>query len=180
MEAPGPRPGHRQGRHRSTPGCRGRRNASECRPRQQRPAQAKAGLGVIARVVHEIGLSEDPGRLSDIALRVLHGRHPAGRSRQPGTGFIWTSDFAVEADRAVLAAMSARLEELGARRVERIGGPGDAGHSVWADPEGNVFCAPGPSSRASPSSPEADDFGDRKACPSVKDLRRAGLSSRAR
>lgn len=48
-----------------------------------------------------------------------------------------------ETDRVVLAAMSARLEELGARRVERIGGPGDAGHWVWADPEGNVFCAPG-------------------------------------
>ena len=36
-----------------------------------------------------------------------------------------------------------RLERLGARRVERIVAEGQPVHWVWADPEGNVFCAPG-------------------------------------
>ncbi|WP_020575185.1 VOC family protein [Actinopolymorpha alba] len=37
----------------------------------------------------------------------------------------------------------ARLEQLGAHRVERIVAEGQPIHWVWADPEGNVFCAPG-------------------------------------
>lgn len=50
---------------------------------------------------------------------------------------------AAETDAATLAAFADHLEKLGARRVERIGGPNQPGHWVWADPEGNVFCAPG-------------------------------------
>lgn len=38
----------------------------------------------------------------------------------------------------------ARLERLGARRIDKIVAEGQAVHWVWADPEGNVFCAPGP------------------------------------
>lgn len=36
-----------------------------------------------------------------------------------------------------------RLERLGARRVERIVAENQPVHWVWADPEDNVFCAPG-------------------------------------
>ncbi|GAB3419087.1 VOC family protein [Flindersiella endophytica] len=45
--------------------------------------------------------------------------------------------------REQLEAVTARLERLGARRVERIDAPGQPVHWVMADPEGNVFCAPG-------------------------------------
>ncbi len=40
-------------------------------------------------------------------------------------------------------AFMARLEQLGAQRVERVDAPGQDVHWIWADPEGNVFCAPG-------------------------------------
>lgn len=40
-------------------------------------------------------------------------------------------------------AFMERLEQIGARRVERVDAPGQDVHWVWADPEGNVFCAPG-------------------------------------
>lgn len=36
-----------------------------------------------------------------------------------------------------------RLEQLGARRIERVDAAGQPTHWIWADPEGNVFCAPG-------------------------------------
>ncbi|MGI8868018.1 MAG: VOC family protein [Mycobacteriales bacterium] len=36
-----------------------------------------------------------------------------------------------------------RLEQLGARRIEKIDVADQPVHWVWADPEGNVFCAPG-------------------------------------
>lgn len=49
----------------------------------------------------------------------------------------------LESDHAALGALAERLERLGARRIERIGAPEQSGHWVWADPEGNVFCAPG-------------------------------------
>lgn len=42
-----------------------------------------------------------------------------------------------------LRAFESRLEQLGARRVERIDVPGEDVHRIWADPDGNVFCAPG-------------------------------------
>lgn len=42
----------------------------------------------------------------------------------------------------VEAEMS-RLEQLGARRVEKVIAEGQPFHWIWADPEGNVFCAPG-------------------------------------
>lgn len=42
-----------------------------------------------------------------------------------------------------LEAEVARLEQLGAQRVERIDAEGQSVHWVWADPEGNVFCGPG-------------------------------------
>jgi hypothetical protein len=40
------------------------------------------------------------------------------------------------------ATLTAQLEQLGARRVERIEAPGQPMHWIWADPEGNIFCAP--------------------------------------
>lgn len=46
-------------------------------------------------------------------------------------------------DPRALADLAERLEQLGAHRLERIGPTGQTGHWVWADPEGNVFCAPG-------------------------------------
>lgn len=42
-----------------------------------------------------------------------------------------------------LGALMARLEALGACRVERVDAPGQEIHWIWADPDGNVFCAPG-------------------------------------
>lgn len=42
-----------------------------------------------------------------------------------------------------LSALMARLEALGARRVERVDAPGQEIHWIWADPDGNAFCAPG-------------------------------------
>jgi catechol 2,3-dioxygenase-like lactoylglutathione lyase family enzyme len=40
-------------------------------------------------------------------------------------------------------ALTARLDQLGARQVERVDAPGQEVHWIWADPDGNVFCAPG-------------------------------------
>ncbi len=54
-----------------------------------------------------------------------------------------------DSDPRAMPALSERLERLGAQRIERIGPPGQTGHWVWADPEGNVFCAPGRKSAAS-------------------------------
>ena len=48
-----------------------------------------------------------------------------------------------ERDERWIRAEMSRLEELGARRVERVDAPDQPVHWVWADPEGNVFCAPG-------------------------------------
>jgi catechol 2,3-dioxygenase-like lactoylglutathione lyase family enzyme len=43
-----------------------------------------------------------------------------------------------------ITAEVARLQRLGARKVERVRQPeGDSVHWVWTDPEGNVFCGPG-------------------------------------
>lgn len=40
-----------------------------------------------------------------------------------------------------MKAEASRLEQLGARRVEQVVAEGQPGHWIWADPEGNVFCA---------------------------------------
>lgn len=50
---------------------------------------------------------------------------------------------ALETDPVALATFAEHLEKLGASRIERIGAPDQPGHWIWADPEGNVFCAPG-------------------------------------
>lgn len=44
---------------------------------------------------------------------------------------------------AQVEAEMLRLEGLGARRVEQVIAEGQPGHWIWADPGGNVFCAPG-------------------------------------
>jgi Glyoxalase-like domain len=72
-----------------------------------------------------------------------HVQH--GAATPQGNKFHLDVGFPVEVKptRAQLEAEMARLEGLGARRVERIEAPGQPVHWIMADPEGNVFCAPG-------------------------------------
>jgi catechol 2,3-dioxygenase-like lactoylglutathione lyase family enzyme len=75
-----------------------------------------------------------------INQHVQHGaRTPQGNRFHLDVGFPPEE----QPTRARLEAAMARLERLGARRVERIDAPDQPVHWVWADPEGNVFCAPG-------------------------------------
>jgi hypothetical protein len=75
-----------------------------------------------------------------INAHVQHGaKVPQGNKLHLDIGF--PADC--PATKAELEAELARLVRLGARRVERIDVEGQEVHWVMADPEGNVFCAPG-------------------------------------
>lgn len=75
-----------------------------------------------------------------INAHVQHGaKTPQGNKFHLDIGFA----PGTSASQAEREAELARLERLGARRVERIAAEGQDVHWVMADPEGNVFCAPG-------------------------------------
>lgn len=85
----------------------------------------------------------DPtGRRPHFSLQGINSHVQHGAASPQGNKFHLDLGIDDEVDGEALAAHAERLQSLGARRIERIGPEGQGGHSIWADPEGNVFCSP--------------------------------------
>jgi len=89
-----------------------------------------------------VELTDPSGQRPHLSLQGInhHVQHDA--TTPQGNRFHLDLGIENEADREELAAHAEQLKSLGARRIERIGPEGQGGHSIWADPEGNVFCSP--------------------------------------